>query len=339
MYISGHIDIINDILPDDYFNLKYKNFNKRLLIKGSSITDSACGSYSIDGDHVLFKKRKLCSITALIKLFYEKTQGESELFQKHKGFFAHLHSMSTDPENTVLKIRNKIITSIIGYSLLAIYDNDVTLTKINPNSLWAGIILHTITDSYSPAHTIRYSKLKHYIVNNKEFDEDKKMRLRVHENIKKLAKENILYNKLNFITLITNSDSKRFVNKNKNSLWKSYKVFKFEYDLNKKIDPFLDKNMLNNNLPSKEGDIITFQYYDNQPSLLHMKLDLLRSVDTKLYTRMKNECQSFLNLYKEAIQTGDIPTYLKKVLKLMLEKTYRIDKKYLNNKTNWIVDS
>jgi hypothetical protein len=331
MFIYGHIDIIKDLLPADYFNLPYKKFNKKLILKGLAYVDAPCGSYTIKQDHVFFKRTKLCSVTSLINLFYEKTHGETEHFQTHKGFFAHLHAMTTHPDNTVLKIRNKIIVSILGYCLLALYDQS---DNVCPNSLWAGMILHIITDSYSPAHTIREPHSKHSIIKRDDIhNNDKKMRLGIHESIKELAKENIIYTKDELIHKLT---SNKFVNHNKEQLWKAYKSFKFEYDLNKKVANLIPSNYKVTG-PEQYGDITAFQYYDNQPLLLHMKLDLLSYVKSKLYKRMKDECILFLKYYKDAIITGDVDTFLKNVLKLMLEKTFRIHEKYLNNKTNWII--
>jgi hypothetical protein len=343
MYIQGHIDIINEILPEDYFDLNYPKFNKKKLLQGLKYNDAPCGKYSIKDDKVIVKSKKLCQFNNFIQLFYENKYGESIMFQNHKGYFAHLHAMTTDPDNNIEKIRNKIIVSILGYCLMAIYDQDFDLDNatIKPNSLWIGMVLHIITDSYSPAHTIRDKRIiiKKIPIKN-EIDNNKRIRLDVHEHIKTLAKDKDLLLKTDFIKLIINDDSKQFVLNNRLELWNAYKSYKFEYDLNNVIKQMLVINPIYTVIGNeRRGDIITFQYFENQSTLLHSKLDLLSYVkDTPLlYNRMNKECLYILNEYKEAIISGNVAKFLKNVLDHMLTETFRIHSKYLNNKTNIIV--
>ncbi|GAX84756.1 hypothetical protein CEUSTIGMA_g12178.t1 [Chlamydomonas eustigma] len=328
---SGHIDIIKGVLPDGYFDIPVHrpDFNLDLLLKGIQFVDAPCGSYGIRDDSVIFKKNKkhiLCSTTSLVNLFYERTNGETELFQHHKGFFAHLHAMTTDPGNTVLKIRNKIITSVLGYCLLAARD---------ANALFAGMVLHVITDSYSPAHTIREKTVpkRDCIVEKREDDPDRRMRLAVHEQLKTLAKEDYLYSKAELRRKLPTS---AFTSRKHAMLWKAYLSFKFEYDLNKQVATFAPTNRGATG-PERNGDIISFQYYENQPLLLHMKLDLLRYVKPELYSRMHDECLAFLTYYRQAVLSGDVNTFLKRVRKLLLQRTFRIHQRYLNDTTHWIV--
>ena len=213
MFIQGHIEIIQDILdnhlPKGFFKFIDHPADKKTLKNlfiGLQYPDAPCGKYEVSSNNsILFKRAKICEITKLFKLFSGASYGESKIFQFHKGYFAHLHSMSTDPENTVLKIRNKIINSIIGYALLAVYDDTLlndTDRQIKPNLFWIGIILHMITDSYSPAHTIR----NHNYTKVKSVEKDKALleRLEVHELIKTLAKEDKLYEKHDFIQSLLN---------------------------------------------------------------------------------------------------------------------------------------
>lgn len=348
MFIQGHVEIIQDILdhhlPKRFFKFIDKDKPLKNLFIGLQYPDAPCGKYEVSSTYsILFKRASICELSKLFKLFSGASYGESKIFQFHKGYFAHLHSMSTDPENTVLKIRNKIINSIIGYSLLAVYDNTILSNErqIKPNLFWIGIILHMITDSYSPAHTIRdtnYIKIKSI-----EKDQNLLERLQVHELIKTLAKEDKLYEKKDFInTLLNLSDHKVYIRTRKSQFWKIYKVFKFEYDINKIIKKEFDNThkYYNKSYKEQEGDIISFQYYDNQSLLAHTQYDLLSYVQNKphIYNRMIHECKEFLILYKKAIETKDINTFIKDVIKLLLNGTYRINKKYLKNKTDKIVN-
>jgi hypothetical protein len=330
MFISGHIEIIKDLLdnhlPKDFFPLKTKKSIKDLFI-GLEYPDAPCGKYKITSNNtILFKRAKLCELINFVKLFSSVHYGESKIFQFHKGYFAHLHSMSTDPENTVLKIRDKIINSIIGYALLAFYSNTIfnETRQMKPDFFWIGIILHMITDSYSPAHTIRdnnYTKIP-----NIEKDTDLIERLKIHEDIKSLAKEDKLYKKHEF-----KYKSKQF--------WKIYKAFKFEYNINKIIKKDFDFKT-NKIYKEQNGDIQSFQYYDNQSLVMHAQYDLLSYVKDKknMYKRMIHECKTLLILYKNAIETQDIHTFINDLVILLLNGTYRISKANLKNKTDTIAN-
>lgn len=352
MFIQGHIEIIQDILdnylPKNFFKFVDNltdNTDKKILknlFVGLQYPDAPCGKYEVSSNNsILFKRAKICEITKLFKLFSGDSYGESKIFQFHKGYFAHLHSMSTDPENTVLKIRNKIINSIIGYALLAVYDDTIFSDdkQIKPNLFWIGIILHMITDSYSPAHTIRDTNY----IKVKTVEKDKALleRLEVHELIKTLAKEDKLYEKQDFIQNLLNlSNHKMYIRVHKSQFWKIYKVFKFEYDINKIINKIITKNIFNKSYKEQEGDIISFQYYDNQNILAHAQYDLLSYVKESphVYHRMIAECKALLILYKTAIETRDIAKFIKDLVKLLLNGTYRINKQNLKHKTDKIVN-
>ena len=64
MYISGHLEILDNILgilPNDYFNHEYENVNVILLKHGMKYPDNPCGIYdNIDNKHVMLRESKLC---------------------------------------------------------------------------------------------------------------------------------------------------------------------------------------------------------------------------------------------------------------------------------------
>ena len=346
MYIQGHIDIINEVLPEDYFDSKdkqYTNFTKHNLIKGLKYIDVPCGGYKIRDGKILFEKKKLCEFESFFHLFLEKTSGETPMYQHHKGFFSHLHSMTTDPENSVEKIRNKIVLSIIGYAMLAVFDKEIGIVdaKINPHSMWMGMVLHIITDSYSPAHTIRNPNQNYNVINDLEaIDDDKKMRLDVHAKIKTAAKEKKMYDKKPLLKSLINENNREFIVKNKKQLWDSYKAFKFEYDLNKMSNDLLETNASYKVIGKQRmGDIVAFQYYGYQTTFSHLRFDFLKYTRDKplIYKRMKNECMEILMMYKKVLLTGDIKEYVSNLIKFLLEGPFRIHSKYLKDKTNKII--
>jgi hypothetical protein len=359
MYIQGHIEIINDVLDNSekltqYFKSLplYKNVNRRMLKKGLAYVDAPCGKYEIVGNKLLFQSRRLCELSEMLRVFHETEFGESKVFQFHNGFFSHLHSMSTDPENSVLKIRNKILLSILGFALLSVYD-DIHIdkdTKFNPNIMWIGMILHIITDSYSPAHTIRYQKAKFYISNpSTDIDVDKQLRLYIHERLKTLAKDtSYMYRNSNEFNAKlkreykNNFEAQKFIEYQKRKLWNTYKVFKYEYQTNEIVRKICRewkiRSHTNDGAKGKiiPGDIITFQHYAGQPAILHHRLDLLRYIKNNhvLYDRMKNECTELFIMYKEVLESQDVQRFLKGVFNLVINKTFRINQKFLKDATN-----
>lgn len=349
MYISGHLEILKDLFSNKVFNKnfiflnkKYNNFSKKSMSKGIIIIDLPCDIYKIQNNHV-YTDLKLCKTYKLLSL-YNATKTETTIWQRHNGYFAHLHSMSTDPDNSVEKIRNKIITSILGYSLLALYDTNIFNVNpiFKPNSIWFGMILHIITDSYSKAHTIR-DKNAQFLYLKKEQSNKFRTQIAVHEAIKKIAKLDLLYNSSKDFIInlkkITKQDNKTidYISEQNEQLYNMYKGFKFEYDVNKLVNSNIINYPKDNNIENY-GDIINFQFYDSQPPLLHSKFDILDFVknDKVMYSRMINECVDYLLLYKKALKTGDITTFLSDLTNLLLTRTFHINKKYLKGKTNKI---
>jgi hypothetical protein len=83
------------------------------------------------------------------------------------------------------------------------------------------------------------------------------------------------------------------------------------------------------------GDIITFQHRQGQTTKLHSYYDFLDNVKRNgTYYRMLEECAYFLQEYKKAIVTGDAKTFLKNMFTLFHSRTFKVAKRYLNNKTN-----
>jgi hypothetical protein len=351
MYISGHLEILKDLFKNKlftiYFNFlkkNYKNFTKRNISKGMIVVDLPCDIYKIQNNHV-YTELKLCKIYKLLNL-YNTSKTETTLWQRHHGYFSHLHAMSTDPSNTVEKIRDKIINSILGYSLLALYDNNIFSSNptFKPNSIWVGIILHIITDSYAKAHTIRNKDAK-FLRLKKEKTDKFKIQISVHEEIKNLAKLDLLYKSDEIFLIALNKIFKKnikiveYISKFSIQLYDMYKGFKFEYDINKLI---MTKS-INIKYPTDDtydnyGDIINFQFYGGQPELLHYKFDMLDFVknDKIMYLRMINECIEYLRLYSIALETGNIKTFLSDLKTFLLTRTFHINRKYLKDKTDKI---
>lgn len=325
MFLSGHEEILDDVfdkMPNDYFSLNkiYKFFNKDKILKGLIYVDLPCGVYELTKDkkNYIFHSKTLCSSIKILNILNDvPTRGNVNIFQYHRGHFAYLHSMTTDPENTNRKIRDKIITSIIGYALLAIYDDKIYDKNIYPNAMWIGFILHIITDSYSPSHTIRSNKLRYKIIDNTIHKE-----LKTYENIKFLAKQNIIYKYSSF--------------GNKKD-YDTYKLLKFNYDINKIAESYKIKSIKEPTIYT-EGDIISFQYSLNQPLLMHQRLDLLFNIknNKRMYKKMLDECRDLLIIYKEVLMTRNIKKYIYDIQHLIINRVFKMTTDNLNSKSNKI---
>jgi hypothetical protein len=325
MFVSGHEDILNDvfkILPKDYFSLTniYKFFNKDKVFKGLNYVDLPCGVYELTNDkkHYIFHSKTLCYSLKILSILNDVPTSDSvNIFHYHRGHFAYLHSMTTDPENTNRKIRDKIVIAVIGYALLALYDDKIYDKNIYPNAMWMGFILHIITDSYSPSHTIRSNKLSYYIV-----DKSKQKDLKTYENIKYLARQNRVYKYSSF-------GNKRD--------YDTYKLLKFNFDINKIAIKYKIKRIKEPKTYT-EGDIISFQYSPNQPLLMHQRLDLLSVVknNKRVYKKMLDECCDLLNIYKEVLMTHDIKKYMHDIQHLMLNRVFKMTTNNLDSKSNKI---
>jgi hypothetical protein len=357
MYIAGHKAILTEVLEkylggtSTYFSkeliAEYPSFTKTKLYNGIEYVDLPCGVFEIVNDKLKMIDDKVCSVFKLKNLTFNEDKSETVLYQFHRGYFAHLHAMSTDPDNTVGKMRDKIVFGLLGYCLLALYDDNVfdKKPKVKPNSVWAGMILHTITDSYSLAHTVRTENavVKQW---QKEpvTDAKKKMELEVHYKIKALAKDvrfkpskqSDLSDSLQ-ASFKDNSLATAYIQKVQSDLWNTFSNFKFEYTVQNILKKSMSKvtKFAHEDDVYNHGDIVTFQHRQGQTTKLHSYYDFLDHVKKNgTYYRMLEECAYFLQEYKKAINTGDVNTFIKNMFILFHSRTFKVAKRYLNNKTN-----
>ena len=103
MFLSGHDEIFEDIckiIPKDYFKLtdKYFFFNKEKIIKGLHYIDLPCGIYELTKNkkNLIFHSKTLCNSIKILNIINDvPTKNNNTIFQHHRGYFAHLHSMTT----------------------------------------------------------------------------------------------------------------------------------------------------------------------------------------------------------------------------------------------------
>jgi hypothetical protein len=319
MYISGHKEILDEVLTmvEGFFDgiERFPNMTKKLLSKGLSYPDLPCGKYRFvdDGKHVIMSKKITCSMMNLYKIATEMYMFK-EIFQSHRGVYSFLHAMSYNPKLQVHDVVKSIINHLVSYAFLAVYDDNYYAVDKgpSPNIFWMGIILHTVMDSYSQAHTMRLSRDDVF----KPKEEKDKTRPSVHFMVKlhkdlfnALDKESSkVYSKeeLQQVMLRKYRDDATasfFVEHRMKEIYKAYKMHMFERKVLSITGRMVDSN-IKPFKTRKPYDIYNFQFYNNQPSIYHKKYDLMTKMRSypELYARMLDECAEIMRLYKTCLR-------------------------------------
>jgi len=172
MILDYHTKLLELSLKDeDYFSDFGDNFiNDKLLLKGLHYPDLPCNKLSVNKkNEITYDNYDACSIPApLIYLLFEEKSGLKQTVQSHRGRQAIGHSMTFDPNETMISLRQKILRRLEILYMLALQDNSTcyeTKTDLSnhlscvedypPNIFWIGQILHCVQDSYSKVHTLR----------------------------------------------------------------------------------------------------------------------------------------------------------------------------------------
>ena len=211
MLLEYHGHLLNDSLPKNYFKRlhKFSYVNSTLLREGLFYTDVPCSSMILTNDNKLkFLNYKSCKMPlSLIYLFYEDENGHQEVVQSHRGKQAIGHSMTYDPNISMIDMRQKILRRLEILYMLALNDTSL-MTKSNdkkdnicystlwenytcllpqPNIFWLGQILHCIQDSYSRAHTLRILPGQQLPTIKNKFPRYKKKDANTHKLIRKIG--------------------------------------------------------------------------------------------------------------------------------------------------------
>ena len=177
MILDYHTKLLElSFTNEDYFsNFKGKFINHELLLKGLHYPDLPCNKLSVNSkNEITYDNYDACSIPApLIYLLFEERSGLKQTVQSHRGRQAIGHSMTFDPKETMISLRQKILRRLEILYMLALQDNstcyeqktdlskDIScIDDYPPNIFWIGQILHCVQDSYSKVHTLRIPKDK-----------------------------------------------------------------------------------------------------------------------------------------------------------------------------------
>jgi len=361
MFISGHKEIMENLLnifKNKYFK-KIKNFNNVNITNitiGMQYPDLPCGKYRFndDNEYIIMTDNSLCPIIKLYKILFKEYEF-SEIFQSHNGFNSYLHSMSYNDGILNKNIYDKILTYIVGCLLLSIYDKQyykINDLKPEPNIFWIGVILHMITDSYSPSHTIRFKNIKTEFPYKIKIDKDARIVRLIKKYISNLNTIITSEDKLKNILLkhFANENKQAFIKENIHHIFKVYKLFLFHIQVNNKINSL---NLINNDesvpiiTKSTTYDIQYFQYYENQSTLYHNSKDLMLVLNNypKMYKRMINECKFIMINYRNCLinikndrdnHLNYAKQFINTTYNFIKNNTYRMDNNSLNRKSGRI---
>lgn len=147
MYTAGHEHILQEALKRMNNLDMLDKHNLSILKDGLKYPDFPCGKYGIDATRSqLTFERKVCSVLGLLT---DLNNVFASAFSSHNGYFSVWHAMTYNPARPVYKINNDILDQIMGFLSLACNSEG------SDQYFWLGMALHTIMDSYSPAHVLR----------------------------------------------------------------------------------------------------------------------------------------------------------------------------------------
>jgi hypothetical protein len=338
MLLPGHLHIYKEVMRglDVYYNdIGSEHVNKLMLKSGLIYPDMPCSKYGLKDNHVIIHRMQICSMFKLTRVI-SKSNEMDEIFQSHNGMYAFLHAMTYDPKKDVKTVRIRIVRMMMVYAILALYDMyayDIKPKK-SPNIFWIGMIMHTIQDSYSNAHTIRGEE-RHVVKAFPENPENvnprdtwkqsfRSMLYRLASTHKKT--DQLFKSEEELGSYLKGKYAKRkdasifmrhFERRGQKKLFKTYKLYIFDVQNQILLDAFFKKNNeqiqmcqclhLSHLSHLSKGDTLydirNFQYYKKQPLGYHTLHDMVSKVQKypDMYARMVNECRDLLITYKSCL--------------------------------------
>lgn len=168
MFLDGHKEILAEVLSSEPGLLRgwpgalRERSLVRAIQKGLAYPDLPCGRVEIpkQGDPIVRLRRpKLCSVASMLQLMSPSKHQYSELYQSHLGSLARVHAMAPTHRATTAAVAHEIVAQSLSLGLLfwRCFDPASTHPEERPKNggFWLGILIHTLTDSYSDAHAVR----------------------------------------------------------------------------------------------------------------------------------------------------------------------------------------
>lgn len=351
MYLKGH----KQILDSSLYDIKLTGEQYKSLIEGLEYPDISCGYIRITYPDLTAKYiHKLCPVYSLYKLVGTGMHGNTELYQSHRGKFAINHAMTPDPKYTLRDIQYKILRKSLLYYYLAVKQNDIH---------WLGMMIHLISDSYSPAHTMRNLMSDKVNVGRslKPYDYKDDITLLVASKVFKLVKSGNLHKwgikngrefERRVIDYLKNDSEVRealdrrrgglfggikgkyFTEKRERSLINFVKITYYYNEQFKAMEKVFNVRMALNRYKWKRSDyhdegykyITDFQWLKNQRLLYHQYYNRIGAINDNTYNIMIKNINVILKMY---IRNDS----LRDVFKYLIKNVFNVNPRYIDKKS------
>ena len=246
-----------------------------------------------------------------------------ELYQSHLGTQAHLHAMSPGlGDATVGEVTHRIVRQLL---ILAHRAGEAALAGDRSYAHWLGMMLHVLTDSYTPGHVVRVADAP--LVT----PEDAAARRDRDDPV--LALDGALYRMAKATAGSPHSPRAfRHALPSLSSsggaggrlaarvLYHAYLRYVMHHQTDARLHALIPDlrgeygraaaaaaaRRTRRSASASEFDVINYSHYDSQPAgyhLLHDRLELIRERPA-MYRRMLDECAALLDLFKDALKSA-----------------------------------
>jgi hypothetical protein len=325
-----------------------------MLKKGLAYPDFPCAKFKFKEKN-LKVTNNLCSLTKLVDDIVILPNLYSIAYASHYGIFSIWHSMSYDPSKTVKEIRDEIIDHLMILAKLSLIDTTKDKDGFVPNIFWLGMVLHTIMDSYSPAHLLRNDTLPNIdyrvLINkflpsfSRKLDDKMKYYLDIIDDLKTEVSPIARFiddGDEDELNEVVTKICKKYNIKTAKKIKQMAQLSKFFYFHSNKLDSYYDKrdtilkSSSKKKIPKSKHPIINFYYYPAQKGNFHKKNDLIFYCKKyHLYDDCIKDIAYVLEEYMKVISLesygdDDVKVFLSKIYSYLSYKTYAIHPKCEN---------
>lgn len=165
MFLDGHFTVLDELEradPDVYDGwplVRSRRAFKRDLKTGMAYPDLPCSMPHVDrtSGRVVLKVFRLCSHWQLFDMVQQSIWGSTaakltERYMSHLGSQSHLHAMSPDTASSADDVAYRTARQLLVLAHRAA-DGAANGNRSYPS--WIGMLLHTVTDAYTPSHADR----------------------------------------------------------------------------------------------------------------------------------------------------------------------------------------
>lgn len=297
----------------------------KLLRYGLKYPDFPCGKYELSADGRLNFKQRLCSLFRLVNDLSIFPDIFSVSYSSHNGYFSLWHAMTFDPRKSNSTVANEVIRQVLMFCMLAVKDN--TLKEgAQPNAFWLGMALHTIMDSYSPAHVARDGAPDHIpstSAQNIQLKDYQHINLfqELKSSLKDVSKSLEVSDRRDVDAIVSKLCSKYNVKgaHKQKKLRRLADFFYFQNFQEHTLTSYLSRGrgkrtanlyklFFNNNDRYQGIKVRSFYFYLSQDAMFHKKNDMIRSVKlNKLYYPAILDTYIFIKEFINVIKQNPLP--------------------------------